>query len=79
MSSRRSFVQELLVLDYGLKRNARRYLLYLNAFSILLLQVSGNCCSVAHLLPELFLELASSVSKVVHIGLDSVKSELASV
>lgn len=48
-------------------------------FSILLLQVSGNYCAVAHLLPELFLGLGSSVSGVVYIVLDSVKSELASI
>lgn len=43
------------------------------------LQVSGNYCAVAHLLPELFLGLGSSVSGVVYIVLDSVKSELASI
>lgn len=63
----------MLVLDYSLKRNSRRYLLYLNVFSILLLHVSGSCCTVARLLPELFLGLGSSVSRVLYIGLDSVK------
>lgn len=79
IKSKINFVLELLVLDYSLKRNSRRYLLYLNVFSILLLHVSGNCCTVAHLLPELFLGLGSSVCRVLYIGLDSVKLELASV
>lgn len=73
IKSKRSFVWELLVLDYSLKRNSSRYLLYLIVFSILLLQVSGNCSTITHLLPKPFLGSGRCVSKVVYwFGLSEV-------